>query len=110
MSSNDERFELNCFRRFFVIHELNKELGINKIKFVILQAIPYPFDASNPNALMNAHKAIKDKLTITSWKAIGPPTLIIFLISLLNLMSFNLSSNGNSCLDKIINEQITLTA
>ena len=41
MSTNDYRFELNCFRRFFVIHELIQEKNIDRFVYLDSDILSY---------------------------------------------------------------------
>lgn len=41
MSTNDDRFELNCFRRFFVIHEFMNANGIDKFVYLDSDILTY---------------------------------------------------------------------
>ena len=48
-------------------------LGISMAKFTILQATPYPEEASSPNLFTNAQSARKDSWVRNSWRARGSP-------------------------------------
>ena len=48
-------------------------LGISMAKFTILQATPYPEEASSPNLFTNAQSARKDIWVRNSWRARGSP-------------------------------------
>ena len=85
-------------------------LGTSMAKLTILQATPYPEDASKPSLLINAHNARKDICVKNSWSAKGRPTLIKRLHCLLILKSCFWILKSYFFLFNIIMASTTLTA
>ena len=71
------------------------ELGTSMAKLTILQATPYPDDASRPSLLINAHSARNDICVRNSCIASGSPTESNLLHCLFNLKSFLAILNGS---------------
>ena len=86
------------------------ELGTSMAKLTILQATPYPDDASKPSLLINAHSARNDICVRNSCIASGSPTESNLLHCLFNLKSFLDILNGSSLFFSSTSARTTLTA
>ena len=87
-----------------------RELGMSIAKLTILQATPYPEDASSPSRLTNAQSARKDICVRNSCKASGRPIFKALTQCILILKSCLLISNGSSLFTSRNNANTTLTA